>query len=490
MNKNTHRPLVIAAVMASMAMVAIEATVVSTVMPRIASDLGGLSLYSWVFASFLLAQTAMTVVFGKLSDLYGRKPVMLVGITIFLAGSLLAGFAWSMPAMIAFRLLQGIGAGAVQPMALTIVGDLYPARERGKVQGYLASVWAASSVLGPLVGGLIVGNVDWGWIFWMNVPVGIAAAAGFWFFLHEAPAVRRTSIDIAGAILFTVGIAALMIGLTEFGLGHAGVGWAWSGVFAVVALLFIAQERRAADPMVSLRLWGTRIMATLNGSALLGGMALMGATSFVPMYVLVVLGQTPVVAGLMLTMVTLGWPIGATLASRTFLRFGLWRLMIVGGTLLPLGTAVFALLGPGHPPMVAGVGSFLLGLGMGLLSLSSLIIIQESVDVAQRGIATASNVFSRNLGSALGAAFFGAVFNFGLARLHGGQAIPEDQLRHLLRDSTVQAAADAGTRLALGGALHLTFIALLLTSVGTIVLSLMLPKGGVIGSMREMPKAS
>ena len=161
----TRRPLVIAAVMGSMAMVAIEATIVSTVMPQIASQLGGVHLYSWVFASFLLAQTAMTVVFGKLSDVYGRKPVMIIGIAIFLIGSFLAGLSWSMPSMICFRLIQGIGAGAIQPVALTIVADLYPMRERGKVQGYLASVWAVSAVLGPMLGALIVQKLSWAWIF-------------------------------------------------------------------------------------------------------------------------------------------------------------------------------------------------------------------------------------------------------------------------------------------------------------------------------------
>src|SRR5882724_6488315 len=156
--------------MASICMVAIEATIVSTVMPQIVSQLGGLTIYSWIFSSFLLAQTVMTVVFGKLSDLYGRKPVMLVGIAIFLVGSVLAGFAWSMPAMIVFRLIQGVGAGAVQPVAMTIVADLYPARERGKIQGYLASVWAISAVAGPVVGGFIIHDFSWAWIFWMNVP--------------------------------------------------------------------------------------------------------------------------------------------------------------------------------------------------------------------------------------------------------------------------------------------------------------------------------
>jgi MFS family permease len=478
-SRTTQRPLVVAAIMASMAMVAIEATIVATAMPQIASQLGGLSLYSWVFASFLLAQTAMTVVFGKLSDLYGRKPVMFAGIAVFLVGSVLAGFAWSMPAMIAFRLIQGVGAGAIQPVSLTIVGDLYPARERGKVQGWLASVWAVSAVLGPMVGALIVHRLSWGWIFWMNVPIGLASAAGFWFFLRETPSARRASIDLVGALLFTIGVAALMICLTEFGLGHHALAWTWAAVFVASAMLFVGQERRAPDPMVSFSLWSRRVIATVNGAALLSGMALIGITGFLPMYVQVVLGQSPVVAGLTLTMVMLGWPIGATLASRTFLRFGLWRLMMAGATLVPLGAAVFALLRSDGSPLAAGVGSSVIGLGMGLLSLSSLVLIQESVDVAQRGSATASNIFSRNLGSALGATFFGAVFNFGLVRRNGGVAIPEEQLRQLLQGAALPDVSEAGLRLALGSALHLTFVAMLAVSLVIIALALLLPRQGL-----------
>jgi EmrB/QacA subfamily drug resistance transporter len=490
--KTTSRPLVIASIMASMAMVAIEATIVSTVMPQIASELGGLHLYSWVFASFLLAQTAMTVVFGKLSDLYGRKPVMFVGIAIFLVGSVLAGFSWSMPAMICFRLIQGIGAGAIQPVSLTIVGDLYPARERGKVQGYLASVWAVSAVVGPMIGALIVQKLEWGWIFWMNVPIGLAAAAGFWLYLHEAPTVRRSSIDIAGAVLFTVGIAALMIALTDFGIGDTGSAALWTVVFVVTLVLFVMQERRAADPMVSLKLWGARIIATVNGAAMLGGMVLIGITTFLPMYVQVVLQRSSVTAGLTLTMVMLGWPIGATLTSRTFHRIGLWRMVLIGGALIPVGTAAFALLSANSTPALAAVGSFIMGLGMGVMSLASLILIQEAVDVAQRGVATASNVFSRNLGSALGATFFGAVFNFGLTRGDGAMAFTDDQLRLLLQGSHGSVATDAGIRLALGGSLHLTFVTMLVVSVGVVVLALLLPKEGLeshaIGAGKPAPK--
>src|ERR1700749_1739165 len=209
----TPRPLLPPAVMAANFMIAIEATIVSTAMPQIVGQLGGLPLYSWVFAAFLLSQTATTVVFGKLADLAGRKRVMFIGIAAFLVGSILCGFAWSMPSLIVFRLVQGIGAGAVPPTALTIIGDLYSPPERGKIpsgrgkiEGGLASVWAVSAILGPLAGGLIIQYFSWAWIFWMNLPIGALAAAGFWAYLHERTARGRGRIDHLSAGIFTVAI--------------------------------------------------------------------------------------------------------------------------------------------------------------------------------------------------------------------------------------------------------------------------------------------
>ena len=234
--------------MAAMFMVAVEATIVSTAMPQIVGQLGGLNLYSWVFSAFLLTQTATTVVFGKLSDIYGRKPVMIFGIVVFLAGSILCGLASTMPTLIAYRLIQGIGAGAIQPVAMTVVGDLYSARERGRVQGWLASVWGVSAVIGPLVGGVIVAKFSWAWVFWVNVPVGILSAIGFAVALHEPAGRTRQAVDVAGAVLFAIAVAALMIALTEIGsqdwLGVAGA----SAVFVVAAVLFVLQERRAPRP--------------------------------------------------------------------------------------------------------------------------------------------------------------------------------------------------------------------------------------------------
>jgi EmrB/QacA subfamily drug resistance transporter len=464
-----------AAVMAGMFMIAIEATIVSTAMPQIAAQLGDLQYYSWVFSAFLLAQTATTVVFGKLADLYGRKPVLLAGIAIFLVGSVLCGLAWSMPVLVAFRLIQGVGAGAIQPICITVVGDLYSVQERGKIQGYLASVWGISSVLGPLAGGLIIQQASWAWIFWINLPIGVAAAAGFIAFLREDVAREGRSVDVAGAALFTVAVASLMIGLTEISSPSRIVVPAAAVLCVVSTILFIMQERRAPDPMIAFTLWGRRPIATANMVTLLSGMAVIGLTTFLPMYVQGVLNRSALVAGFALTMMVLGWPIGATVAARNVSRFGLRRTMLLGAALLPIGAVAFLALGPGSSPMVAGLGSLVMGLGMGFVSNAAIMIIQTSAGWAERGSATASNVFSRNLGSTLGAAILGAVLNVSLAHGQaGGAAVSPDQIKQLL-DHAGGAVAEAGVRMALSQSLHITFWAIFAAATATLLLAILVP---------------
>lgn len=482
----SSRGFVVAAVMASMFMVAIEATIISTAMPQIVAELGGLDLYSWVFSSFLLTQTAMTVVFGKLSDLYGRKPVMLVGIAIFIAGSMLAGIAWSMPSMIVFRLIQGVGAGAVQPMALTIVADLYPANERGKVQGWLASVWAFSAVVGPLAGSLIIQDLSWAWVFWINAPIGLAAAAGFVFFLREDVKREKRSIDYAGAALFSVAIAALMFALTEAGSLNEAATFIAGALFAAASVLFVLQERRAPDPMISFALWRRRPIAAANGATLLAGMALMGLTTFLPMYVQVVLQRSAVIAGLALTMMVLGWPVGATIAARSFQRVGLRRIMLIGSGLIPIGALCFVTLGPDSSPAAAALGSLVMGLGMGLLSVSSLVLIQEIVDWSQRGSVTASNLFARNLGSTVGATVFGAVVNFSLSHGTNGVAVTGDQLQRLMQSPAGTLGGDPLVRLALQHSLHLMFWAMFLVAIVIALIATRVPTV-TLGRARQEP---
>jgi len=469
------RGFVIAAIMASMFMIAIEATIVSTVMPLIVAQLGGMDIYSWVFAAFLLAQTATTVVFGKLADVYGRKRVMLAGIAIFLVGSLLAGFAWSMPSMIVFRLLQGIGAGAVQPVAMTIVADLYPARERSKIQGYLASVWAFSAVAGPMAGGAIVHALSWSWVFWINIPVGLAAAAGFALWLHEDAEHTSPSIDYVGAMLFSGAVGALMFALSGIGTDYERAAWLAAGLCAVMSALFVVHERRARDPMVSFALWRRRAIATANIVTLLASVTLMALTVFLPMYVQIVLHRSAIVAGFALTMMLLGWPLGATVASRTFHHLGLRNILLAGSVLLPLGATCFVLLTPQSSPLLAGTGSAIMGLGMGLLSVCCLLLIQEVAGKTERGSATASNIFARNLGSALGATVFGVVVNLGLRGANAAGAVTADDLKRLLQTQEYPAGLDQQLFATLDAALHTMFVAMLVVAVSIVVVALFVP---------------
>ena len=467
------RAWIVGAVMAAMSMIAIEATIVATAMPLIVAQLGGMDIYSWAFAVFLLAQTTTPVVFGKLADMYGRKPIMLAGIAIFLAGSLLAGFAWSMQSMILFRLVQGVGAGAVQPIAMTIVADLYPARERGKVQGYLASIWVFAAVAGPLAGAAIVQSWSWPWIFWISFPTGILAAAVFAAKLHDDVEHESPSIDYAGAALFTISVGALMFALSAVGTTYERFAVEAAAMFAVSGIAFVVHERRAKEPIVSFELWRHRAIASSNAVSLLASLALMGLTVFLPMYVQTVLQRSPVVAGLTMTVMMVGWPAGAIVAARTFHRFGLRNVLLFGAFLEPIGAACFLLLGPGSSPALAAVGSGIMGFGMGLISICCLVLIQEAAPPLERGAATASNIFARNLGSAFGATVFGVVVNLGLAASGiAGRRVTADDLKRLIEGS----AASQGDLVAtLHGALHTMFIAVFVVALMIAAVAMLVP---------------
>jgi MFS family permease len=315
--------------------------------------------------------------------------------------------------------------------------------------------------------------VSWAWIFWMNLPIGLAAAAGFQAFLREEVTRERRPVDIVGALLLSLAVGALMTATTDPGSRLSLIA---ALVAVVCTAVFLWWERRAADPILNLALWLRRPIATANATVLFSGMAIIGLTAFLPMYVQGVLGRSALVAGFTLTVMVLGWPVGATLAARAFGRYGLRACLLLGAALLPVGAAAFVLLGPGSSPWLAGVGSFVMGLGMGFLSTAAVVMVQESVGWSERGAATASNVFSRNLGSALGAAVLGGVLNLGLAAEGGAAAgIDFEAVRHLLEHGAA-AIADAAVRVALNSALHLTFWAVFAMAAVTLLLAFLVPQ--------------
>jgi EmrB/QacA subfamily drug resistance transporter len=400
--------------MLSTALVAVDATIIATAVPSIVGSLGGFAEFPWLFSVYLLAQAVTVPVYGKLADVFGRKPVMLVGIGLFLVGSVLCGTAWSMGALIAFRAVQGLGAGAVQPMAMTIVGDLYSLQERAKVQAYIAGVWAVSSVAGPTLGGVFSEYVSWRWIFLVNIPLCLVAAAAIGLRFSEQVDRRRPRIDYAGAATLTVALTLLILGLLE-----GGQAWAWGSPAGIAVLaggvlllgVFVLVERRAADPVVPLRLLRKRLLVATNLVSACVGAVLMGLTSYVPTFVQDVLGTGPLVAGFALAALTLGWPISASQSGRVYLRIGIRRTALIGCVVVVAGSGLLLLLDESSSVLQVGATSFVLGLGMGFTAAPTLIAAQTAVQWQQRGVVTGSNMFFRSTGSAVGVAVFGAIVN-------------------------------------------------------------------------------
>lgn len=417
--RKTNRPFVLASIMLAMYMGAIEGTIVSTAMPAIAGDLGGFSLYSWVFSAYLLMHTVTVLIYGKLSDLYGRKPVINFGITMFLIGSLLCGLADSMTMLVIYRLVQGFGAGAVTSIATTIVGDIYTKEERAKIQGFLSSVWGISAILGPALGGILVSYASWKFVFWLNIPLGILSMAGITMFLHEKIEKKKHTVDFAGAFYLTISVAALMIALVE-----GGTGWSWLsfqslGLLVLSILFFIVfyfQEQRAAEPMMPFSIWRIRSIFIANFTSLTTGIMLIGISSFLPAFVQGVMERSPIEAGFSLTTMSIGWPIASTVAGTLLLKAGFRTTSLLGGIALIVGSIIFVILTPEAGPLLAALGSFFIGVGMGLTSTTFIVSIQSTVDWNERGIATASNSFMRNLGNTIAAALLGGILNTKLKR--------------------------------------------------------------------------
>lgn len=418
----SERGPILIALMLTTGLVAIDSTIVATAVPSIVRDVGGFASFPWLFSAYMLAQAVSVPVYAKLADMLGRKPLILTGIGLFLLGSVLCGVAPSMAALIAFRAVQGLGAGAVQPMAITIAGDIYTVAERAKAQGYLASVWAVSSVVGPTLGGVFASLGIWRGIFLINIPLCLLAAWMLGRTFHESFERARHRIDYLGAGLLTASMTLLILGALE-----GGQAWAWAsplgiGVPAAGAALFAAflvAERRAAEPVLPTWVISRRLLLTTTLVSFAVGAMILGLTSYVPTFLEGALSVSPVVAGLALAALTLGWPISASQSGRLYLRIGFRRTAVIGILVAVAGTALLAVTAPAPNVVLVAGSCFVIGLGLGLTASPTLIAAQSSVDWNQRGVVTGTNLFARSIGSALGVAVFGAIANGIYAASHG-----------------------------------------------------------------------
>ncbi len=424
MGFRSERGAVLLALMLTTGLIAIDATILATAVPSVVKDLGEFDQFPWLFSVYLLAQAVSVPIYSKLADTIGRKPVILTGVALFLLGSILGALAWNMTSLIVFRVIQGLGAGAAAPMAMTIVGDIYTVEERALVQGYIASVWAMSSVIGPALGGIFAQFASWRWIFLVNIPLCLVAGWAIIRSYHEEIEPRRHRIDYAGAALLTVGLSAVILALLE-----GGNAWAWWSApsalsFAVGAAALVGfglVERRAAEPILDLALLTRPLILTTTLVSLGVGALMIGVTSFVPTYLENAIGSVPLVSGAAVAALTLGWPLAAATAGRIYMRRGFRFTILIGSGIALLGSIALAATGPWpNPVTVAGV-AFVIGFGLGWTAAPTLIAAQASVDWDERGVVTGVNVFARSAGSAVGVAIFGAIANNVIAAGRGEQ---------------------------------------------------------------------
>jgi EmrB/QacA subfamily drug resistance transporter len=412
------RSPILAGLMLTMGLSAMDSTIVATAIPSLVRDLSGFALFPWVFSAYLLTSTVANPIYGKLADMYGRKLLLLGGISIFLLGSVLCGLAWNMLALIVFRGIQGIGAGSIQTLTSTVVGDIYTIEERGRIQGWLSSVWGISSVIGPAIGGLFVQFSSWRWIFYINLPIGLAAMLMIATRLHEKNVSRKRQIDFGGAVLLVVGA-----GLLIFGLLQGGVSWDWLApqsivifVVAIVALVVFAwHEGRTAEPIIPPWIFGSRLLIGVNLTSAVVGLLTIGLTTFLPTFAQRVLGADPVSAGFALAAMSIGWPLASSFSSRLYLKIGFRNTALAGSGIALIASLFLGLLPETSSTLLIAVGSFLMGAGLGLIATSLLVGVQSVVGWTQRGVVTAATMFMRALGSTIGAALFGSISNSILA---------------------------------------------------------------------------
>ena len=470
-----RRRLVLAACLIATFMAAVESSIVATVIPTIVSDLGGFDLFTWVFTVYLLTQAVTIPVYGRMADLYGRKPVFFFGTGVFLVGTILCGLAWDMPSLVVFRALQGCGAGAIQPVAATILGDIYTPAERGRIQGLVSSVFGVSAVAGPSLGGFLVQHLSWQWVFWVNVPIGLLSIVMMARFLREDVEPRSHRIDWAGAVLLVLAFGTLMPALVQGGSVDAMVLTVLIGAGLAALVGLYLHERSTPEPMLPLELWRNRIIVVGSLGNLTSGAMMMGVSAFLPTYVQGAMGREAIDGGLVLGAMSVTWALASLFAGRVMARTSYRVVAILGGLALTLGCAMLVALRPEDGPWWAAAGSFVIGIGMGFCSTVFIVSIQASVPWHKRGAATSSSMFMRFVGQSLGSSGCGAVLNATLLHLDPGAAHAMERLLDGPARRGMGAAELAHLTEVMAGSLHNAYLLATGFAVLTLVIAFQLP---------------
>jgi EmrB/QacA subfamily drug resistance transporter len=425
-NGYTHRQILVifGGLMLGMILAALDQTIVATALPTIVGDVGGLDHLAWVVTAYMLATTVSTPLYGKLGDLFGRKRLFQIAITVFTLGSALCGLATSMGTLIVFRAVQGLGAGGLIVLGQAIIADVVTPRERGRYQGYFGAVFGATSVAGPLLGGFFTDHLGWRWVFTINLPLGIIALLVTSSVLPASIRRATVAIDYAGAALLTAAISLLVLlttwGGNEVPWGSPTMAGMTAGVVALVAA-FVAVERRAAEPLLPLRLFRLRTFALSTGISMLLGVSMYGAISFLPLFLQTVNGASATDAGLLLVPLMLGVLSASVLAGRYVTRTGRYRRFpVAGGALIVLGMGMLGRLDGSASRWESGIDMVVVGVGIGLTMQIIVLATQNAVEQHDLGVATSSINFFRSIGGSVGVAVFGALLNARLATAVAG----------------------------------------------------------------------
>jgi EmrB/QacA subfamily drug resistance transporter len=470
----SERRLVTLALFVATFLVALDASVVSTAMPTVIGQIGGIHLYAWVFSAYLLTSTVTVPIYGKLADLFGRKPVFMVSTVVFLVGSMLCGQSQTMEQLIAFRLLQGLGAGGMLPINQTILGDIYPLEQRARITGLFSTVWGVSGLLGPAIGGFLTEHVSWRWVFYVNFPLCLLSMALISSFFHERVQRRGHSIDYLGAVTLSASVAFLLLGLQSAANPTQQI-----GLYALAAVLvpvFIWQERRAAEPLVPLWLFGRRAIGVSTLGGLLMGFALYGQSTFVPPFVQGVMGATPTMSGFVLAGSSVGWPVASTIGGRLLLRWGFRGPCVVGGVVLTIGFLLLLFVSPDSSLWVPTAIQCVLGFGFGFYTVATILAAQTAVGWEHRGVVTSASQFSRNIGGTVGVSIAGAIFTAGVATAVGAGFNPNDLLSPEVR-ATISPSELGFLQDLLAGSLRSVYVLFVGVAVLSTIVGALLPAG-------------